>query len=153
MKAKVANRFSAESRAHLDNVHHLLRRAYQRGVSVFTEYHDDLTTQQSLVLRLIDLNPGVEAITLAPLIALERATLGVALERLEKGGLIRRTGGDADRRVKHLHITPLGRKKLNAALAITDDFETTFQEPLTPKEVAQLVKLLKKLSRLDEEEI
>ena len=86
---------------------HLIRRAQQIAVAIFMEECAgfDLTPVQYAVLVAIRENPGIDATRLSALIAFDRSTLGVVLERLEVRRLVKRyssPGRQADQAIEGL---------------------------------------------------
>src|SRR5215468_8222269 len=88
---------------------HLIRRSQQIAVALFLEEVSaaghDITPVQFAALLAIQANPGIEATTLAALIAFDRSTLGNVIERLVGKDLVERTPDAQDRRVKRLALT------------------------------------------------
>ena len=69
-----------------------------------------VTSPQRLVLRLVGLQPGVSAGTLAATLHVHPSTLTGVLRRLQERGLIARDPHPADRRRAVLRLTPRGRR-------------------------------------------
>lgn len=69
-----------------------------------------VTGPQRLVLRLIELFPGLSAGDLAALLHLHPSTLTGVLKRLQAQRLIARTADPSDRRRTMLRLTPLGAR-------------------------------------------
>src|ERR1043165_7076160 len=88
----------------LDALYHrpgfMLRRAHQIAVSLFLEETGELniTTTQFGILHLLKHSPGLDQITVAKLLGLDRSTTGMVLGKLEDAGLIGRNVGTTDRR-------------------------------------------------------
>ena len=63
----------------------LLRRAHQIAVSLFLEETGDLriTTTQFGILHLLKHSPGLDQISVAKLLGLDRSTTGMVLTKLE----------------------------------------------------------------------
>jgi DNA-binding MarR family transcriptional regulator len=92
----------------------LIRRAHQIAVSLFLEETGKLrvTTTQFGILHLLKNNPGVDQISVAKLLGLDRSTTGMVLTKLEAAGLVGRMVGAQDRRRRSLTLTPAGEKML-----------------------------------------
>ena len=91
---------------------HLIRRAHQRSVAIFAEEmaaFDVTPVQFAIVMTLMD-KPGVDQVTLAAHVALDAATSGSVIGRLEARGWLRRENDVRDRRRKLLWITPEGER-------------------------------------------
>lgn len=95
---------------------HLIRRAQQIAVSIFTDECRDfgITPVQFAILWTVRDHPGLDQITLANLVALDRSNTGDVVARLVEKGLIRREAGSTDRRTKLLHLTRDGESLLDA---------------------------------------
>lgn len=88
----------------------LIRRAHQIAVALFMEEaagFDTTPVQFGLLNALLDA-PGIDQVTLADRVALDVATAGSALGRLEAKGLVRREQDPADRRRRLIRVTPDG---------------------------------------------
>ena len=75
-----------------DKPGHLIRRAQQIAVAIFTqECRDlDITPAQYEILLAVRSQPGIDATHLSQLVALDRSSLASALDRLERKNLILR---------------------------------------------------------------
>ncbi len=79
----------------------MLRRAHQIAVSLFYEetgelrHHQPGNTASCMVLKH---QPGIDQISVAKLLGLDRSTTGMVLGKLEKAGLVGRSVGATDRR-------------------------------------------------------
>lgn len=125
---------------------HMIRRAHQIAISIVTDHcrEHGATSVQYGILYMVGEHPGIDQISLANLIALDRSNTGEVVGRLEERGLLRRVSGDADRRTKRLHLTPAGAKLVDA---ITPDIERAQERmlaPLTEDERETFMELLEK---------
>src|SRR6476620_3512118 len=86
---------------------HLARRFQQIAVAVFlAEVEDagfDLTPVQYAALATIKANPGLDQVTLAGLIAYDRTTITVVIDRLVQKGLAGATVAARDHRRRPPH--------------------------------------------------
>lgn len=126
----------------------MIRRAHQIATSLFLEASADLgaTTTQYGVLTMLQCQPGIDQITLARRLGLDRSTAGSVVFTLERSGAISRVVGP-DRRRRSLELTEAGRNRLTAlhdcaALAVK-----RLLGPLTDAEGMVLCELLEKLTR------
>ena len=78
----------------------------------------DLTNGQFSLLMSLNRTDPATMRGVATLLAMDRTTLTAALKPLERRGLVTVTIDPADRRGRHLTLTPLGRNLLDAALPI-----------------------------------
>lgn len=68
------------------------------------------TRTQWLVLRRVMEQPGVSQSELADMMEVEKATAGRFIDRLEAFGWLERRPDEADRRIKRIFVTGLGRR-------------------------------------------
>lgn len=68
------------------------------------------TRTQWLVLRWVMEQPGVSQSELAEMLEVEKATAGRLIDKLEEFGWLERRPDEADRRIKRIFVTGLGRK-------------------------------------------
>lgn len=126
---------------------HLVRRAHQRAGAFFSQKMQayDITPVQFAILMALLEKPGLDQVTLADYVALDAATSGSVIGRLEARQWLRRVPAEADRRRKLLWITPEGEAVALATAQRAPDVQEHFMQPLTPEEQQQLVTLLSKL--------
>lgn len=124
---------------------HLVRRLHQICVSVFLNEAEDLnlTSVQFAALKGIEKSPGIEQISLARSIAIDRQTASNVLGRLEKRGLIRKH--DKDKRTKALFLTPQGEEIISAMAERTEKIDDLILSPLSEAERAQFLETLLRL--------
>ena len=132
---------------------YLFRRMQQIAVSIFMEECKDfdLTPVQYAALVAIRTHPGIDATRLSAVIAFDRSTLGSVIERLEAKGLIQRSAGDGDKRVKLLFLTASGTTLLERVMARIDRAQARMLEPLKPADRKTLMVLLIQLVDLNNE--
>ena len=68
------------------------------------------TRTQWLALRRVGDQPGVSQSELAELLEVEKASVGRLIDKLEAFGWLERRQDDADRRIKRVYLTELGRR-------------------------------------------
>src|SRR5215468_1687239 len=85
----------------------LIRRAQQIAVALFLEETGDLniTSTQYGILFVIKRHPGIDQISVAKLLGLDRSTTGMVLGKLEEAGLVGRQVEKDDRRRHNLSLT------------------------------------------------
>lgn len=132
----------------LDFLHQLwkLDHALQRR-SKRMERELGLTGPQRLVLRIVGRFPGLPAGELAALLALHPSTLTGILQRLERGGWLRRRTDPRDRRRVLLGLTPAGHALDTVAPNTVESALLAVQQRLAPADVAAAVRLLGALER------
>jgi DNA-binding MarR family transcriptional regulator len=126
---------------------HLIRRAQQISTALFSEEcgAHDLTSVQYAALCAIRETPGLDATRLSSIIAFDRSTLGDVLERLESKGWIIRTPGQADKRIKQLHLSPAGADLLTSVDPAAARVQDRILAPLSPPDRTTLMRLLEQL--------
>ena len=92
----------------------MIRRAHQIAVSMFLEETGALgiTNRQYGIMLVLRHQPGIDQITVAKLLGLDRSTTGMVLGKLEDAGLVGRVVGASDRRKRSLKLTPAGERML-----------------------------------------
>jgi MarR family transcriptional regulator, lower aerobic nicotinate degradation pathway regulator len=127
----------------------MIRRAHQIAVALFLEESGDLgiTTTQYGILFVLKHRPGIDQISLAKLLGLDRSTTGMVVTRLEKDGLIGRGVGATDRRRRSLQLTAAGRKMLARLARPAERAQAHLLSPLAPAERAQFLDMLDKVMR------
>lgn len=85
----------------------LIRRLHQIHLSLFAEECAafDVTPVQFSILTAVDARPGLDQAALAKEVGVDRATLANVVARLARRGLVRRSQGREDRRVKRVFPT------------------------------------------------
>lgn len=127
---------------------HLVRRCHQIAVALFLERCAgfDLTPMQYAILRAADAEPGLDQISLAGLVALDRSNAARLCAMLEKRGLLKRARDRTDRRALRLSTTTQGKALLARAAAAVDDVQEALLAPLTVAERAAFVAALEKIT-------
>jgi DNA-binding MarR family transcriptional regulator len=90
----------------------------------------DLSPAQYSVLAVIDANPGINQLTIASALDIERAGLGRLVDRLEQQGLVTRTASVAHPRYYVLHLTAAGAKLLDRVRPVIAASETALAQKL-----------------------
>ncbi|MGI4954961.1 MAG: MarR family winged helix-turn-helix transcriptional regulator [Janthinobacterium lividum] len=125
----------------------MIRRAHQIATSLFVEAAGPLgaTTTQYGVLTVLRCQPGIDQITLARRLGLDRSTAGSVLRTLEATGLVTRVTGP-DRRRRTLQLTAAGDARLAALQSAAALALERLLAPLTASEAETLRRLLDKLT-------
>jgi len=126
----------------------LIRRAHQIAVSLFIEEMGALgvTPTQSGILFVLGQRSGLDQISVARLLGLDRSTASMVIAKLVKAGLVGRGVGSGDRRRRALTLTPAGRKLLDRLAAPLDRARARVLSPFSAEEAAQFVVLLDKFT-------
>jgi DNA-binding MarR family transcriptional regulator len=90
----------------------------------------ELSPAQFSVLAVIDANPGINQLTIASALDIERAGLGRLVDRLEHQGLVTRTASMVHRRYYVLHLTAAGAKLLDRVRPVIAQSEKALAEKL-----------------------
>lgn len=130
---------------------HLIRRAQQIAVAIFTEECAgfDLTPVQYAALVAIRENPGTDATRLSALIAFDRSTLGNVLERLEARKLVTRYPSPEDKRIKLLKLSASGSALVKRAQASVERAQERILAPLKPADRKKFMDLLSQMVELN----
>src|SRR4030081_2886209 len=92
----------------------MIRRAHQIAVSLFLEETGELgiTNRQYGILFALKQKPGIDQISVARILGLDRSTTGMVIKKLEQAGLVGRDVGAAARRRVSLRLTRAGERML-----------------------------------------
>jgi MarR family transcriptional regulator, lower aerobic nicotinate degradation pathway regulator len=127
---------------------HLIRRAHQASIALFAQELAafEVTAVQFAILQTLLDTPGADQITVAQTVALDAATSGSVIGRLEARGWLRREADAVDKRRKLLWLTAEGRKAANQMKRPVQKVQDLLLAPLSEAEQLQLVALLRKIS-------
>ena len=123
----------------------LIRRAQQIAVSLFMEETGALgiTTTQYGILTVLKHNPGIDQISVAKLLGLDRSTTGMVVAKLEVAGLVGRCVGK-DRRKRDLALTKAGERMLKRLAEPARRAQSRVLSTFTPRERTVFLDLLEK---------
>ena len=126
---------------------HLIRRAQQVAYAVFMEETAsfDVTPVQFAILNALMDTPGVDQVTLANQVALDAATSGSVIGRLESKGWVRREADVQDRRRRLLWVTAEGEQAVQSMKRAVARVQTKILSPLSENERVLFMTLLGKL--------
>jgi DNA-binding MarR family transcriptional regulator len=124
----------------------MIRRAHQIAVSLFLEETGELgiTNRQYGILFALKHRPGIDQISVARLLGLDRSTTGMVIKKLEQAGLIGRAVGARDRRRASLTLTRGGERMLDRLAEPAQRAQARVLSCFTPAERAQFLALLDK---------
>lgn len=124
---------------------HMIRRLNQISTSVFQDRMKanglDMTPVQFAALNAIKSYPSIDQVSLAGLIAYDRATIGGVVDRLENKGLLERVVSKRDRRARELSLTSLGVKTLENITPVVQDFQPAILAGLSQNEATEFLRL------------
>lgn len=131
-----------------DQAGFLLRKAYQRHMTIFADYTlDGLTSMQFSTLYRLATEPGpISQNALGRLVAMDAATTKGVVSRLIDRGLVESERDLIDKRRYILRTTPAGREMLAQMLPVMKQVTAETMKPLSDSERAQLMALLRKIS-------
>lgn len=144
------NRVASPPKAALEELYQrpgfLIRRAQQIAVSLFLEETGELgiTNTQYGILLVLKNRPGIDQISVAKLLGLDRSTTGMVLGKLEKAGLVGRCIGTRDRRKRALALTHAGEVMLEALAEPARRAQAQVLSPFTAEERTMFLRLLEK---------
>src|SRR5215472_12003993 len=124
----------------------MIRRAHQIAVAIFLAETGALgvTNRQYGILFALKHRPGIDQISVARLLGLDRSTTGMVIKKLEQAGLIGRGVGAGDRRRASLVLTRAGERMLERLAAPAQRAQARVLAAFTPAERAQFLGLLEK---------
>lgn len=95
----------------------------------------------------VDVGPPSSQLALAQRLGIDKTAMTYLLDDLEAAGLVTRQAHPADRRVRHVVITPAGRTALARARTALRCVEEQLMSALEPAETAALRALLVRVAR------
>jgi len=107
----------------------------------------DLNLTGWRVLLTVADRPGITAQELSEYSGLDKMIVSRAVRALEEQGRLVREGSESDRRMRHLSLTDEGWKVYAKVARAAVAREAQIYDRLSPRELATLRRLLKKLSR------
>jgi DNA-binding MarR family transcriptional regulator len=125
---------------------YLIRRLHQIHVALFLEEcGDEVTPVQYGVMSVLFSQPGMDQISLAAEVGIDRTNVADVLARLEARGIVRRAVCERDKRMKRAHLTPAGEaltRRLEARMQAAQD---RLLAPLPPAKRREFLALLAEL--------
>jgi DNA-binding MarR family transcriptional regulator len=109
----------------------------------------EVTALQFAIMQTLVDEPGADQITVAGRVALDAATSGSVIMRLEERGWLRREASPTDKRRKLLWLTPQGEKAAMDMKKHARKVQLRLLEALNEHEREQLVALLKRVSGIE----
>lgn len=130
---------------------YLIRRAHQTSMAIFAEELAgfEVTSLQFAILQALIDEPGADQITVAQRVALDAATAGSVILRLEERLWLRRESSPTDKRRKLLWLTSEGEHQAMAMKKSARKVQQRLLSDLTEGERLQLVSLLKRVSGIE----
>lgn len=125
----------------------LIRRLHQIHSAMFMDACREfgMTPLQYSVLSVVGEHPGLDQASLAQEVGIDRSNAADVMQRLQRGGLIRREAGTHDRRTKATFLTEAGVALLAQLDPIADAAHEALIETLPERERSRFVALLQRL--------
>ncbi len=125
----------------------LIRRLHQIHVAVFLEemLEDNVTPIQYGLLSVLADSPGLDQLSLAEELGIDRANVADVLNRLETRGLVSRTPSKEDKRRKLCFPTPAGLAFVHKHFENMQRAQERILYPLDPAERREFMRLLQKV--------
>lgn len=98
-----------------------------------------ITTEQWLVLKVIDTNPGMSQTEVAEKSQKEKTNITRIIDLLEKSCCIERRKDERDRRFYRIHATEEGKKVLKTVTPITQKTEEICTRSLNKKQIKEII--------------
>ncbi len=130
---------------------YLIRRAHQTSMAIFAEELApyEVTALQFAILQALVDEPGADQITVAQRVALDAATSGSVIMRLEERGWLRREPSPTDRRRKLLWLTTEGEKFALEMKKSARKVQQKLLACLDEAEKQQFLSMLKRISAIE----
>jgi DNA-binding MarR family transcriptional regulator len=130
-----------------DRVPFLLYRTAQASHALANEMlaRISLTARQVGILTLVTESGPMTQTALASSLHLDRTTMVELIDDLEAKGFVERRRCPTDRRAFLIHPTVRGREAKDSAVAVLDDQQRAFLQPLSAAERELLAELLNRL--------
>lgn len=124
----------------------VLRKAHQRHVSIFAAQIADLTPPQFAALARLHEDGATSQNQLGQTVAMDAATIKGVIDRLKARGLVTLTQHEADKRRLLVALTAEGRETVERLVPLARRATQETLAPLSPKEIAQLMRLLARIA-------
>ncbi len=98
-----------------------------------------------MVLLHVSLKDGISHRELADRLGIEAPTLVRLVDRMESEELLHRRASETDRRVKHLHLSPAGRKEVERIRAVAAEVRREALAGLDKAEISMALEALRKI--------
>lgn len=114
---------------------------------IFKENGLCLTREQFIVLKLLMLNDGKPQQDLAFITESDKTSLSRLIKNMEDKEYIVRKSSLADKRIKTVHITLLGKEILKSTNPIVEKTLLKFQEGISNSDIEQAITTIKKIQQ------
>lgn len=126
---------------------YLVRRLHQIHQALFLEECKafNITPVQYGLLTALAVHPGIDQVSLAAELGIDRTNVADVLARLAERGLVRRATSDRDRRVKLAYLTEEGASLTERMHGAMQRAQERLVAPLAPEERARFMAMLERL--------
>jgi MarR family transcriptional regulator, lower aerobic nicotinate degradation pathway regulator len=123
----------------------LVRRMWQIHVAMFLQETkgSGMTPLQFSILLVLEESPDLEQFALANRVGLDRSNLSEIVSRMARGGLLKFSSSERDRRTKVARLTARGRQLLRKLRQKVDRSHARLLEDLPPGERTHFLKMMK----------
>lgn len=125
---------------HIGVIERMQRKVHR---TIFNQY--GLHPSQGIALMSIIFHPGLSQRELADRLHIERATLTVMVQKLEKGGFIERRPDPDDQRILRLYATEKGQESDRKTHEACQDFVASLFTGMDDQELAALARQLQSI--------
>lgn len=149
-KPSAAEQRAEDSKQHTplwDRPGFLIRRLHQIHVAVFLEEiaEDNITPVQFGLLSVLSDSPGLDQLSLAEELGIDRANVADVLNRLETRGLVKRVSSTEDKRRKLCTVTPEGLAFVRKHFANMRRAQERMLSPLNAQERVEFMRMIQLL--------
>ncbi len=132
---------------------YLIRRLHQLHHALFLDECKafNITPVQYGLLTTLSVHPGIDQVSLAAELGIDRTNVADVLARLAERGLVRRAASSEDKRVKLAYLTPEGAALTERMYGAMQRSQERLMAPLAPAERAQFMAMLKRLIEANNE--
>jgi DNA-binding MarR family transcriptional regulator len=110
----------------------------------------DMTTAIGFILLNIDVEEGIPATKLGPLLGMEPRSLSRTFKNLEEKGLIKRIVDSKDKRMVRIFLTEKGLEKREIARKTVKKFNSQIQNYIPKEEIETFFNVLNKVNEIIE---
>ncbi|MBT8307279.1 MAG: MarR family transcriptional regulator [Maribacter sp.] len=112
---------------------------------LFTEFGLDLSKEQMIVLKELNVQDGLNQNELASLAFRDKSSMARLLSKMERKNYIRREQSKEDKRINLVYLTEKGRVVYKQTRPVLKKLIKTMEQNITKSEKKQLIQILKKV--------
>ena len=112
---------------------------------LFTEFGLDLSKEQMIVLKELNVQDGLNQNELASLAFRDKSSMARLLSKMERKNYIQREQSKEDKRINLVYLTEKGRVVYKQTRPVLKKLIKTMEQNITKSEKKQLIKILKKV--------